>query len=216
MNKPPPGCVLKRKLNKHAVGTKHIRGDQIFLNQHYVVNSLARTVRFNLPTRVNTVVHHSDQQNSAHPPQEDFGDDGAYDDYSESMEIEAEAKEVEEEEELNTFGIHTDNEEDDGEHLSGREEPVDDDDTNLAELMAQNSLDDTFCVSDLTKDVSGKYYDHEVEPILPKVIIMVRNLFLPRRVLSNRVFHYRKNLPTILSLKRYLASSIDLFPNHYL
>jgi hypothetical protein len=177
MNKPPPGCVLKRKLNKHVVGRKHIRGDTIFINSEYcVVNTrLATPVSFNLP-RVNTVVHFPDQQNSAHPPQEDFGDDGAYDDYSESMEIEAEAKEVEEE--LNTFGIHSDNEEDDGEHLSGREEPVDDDDTNLAELMAQNSLDDTFCVSDLTKDVNGKYYDHGIEPILPKVIIMVRKLFV--------------------------------------
>jgi hypothetical protein len=164
---PPPGLVLKRKLNKHAVGTKHIRN-----NYSYNANNrLSAPLPINL-ARFNAFVPPS-RENYRHPVQEDFGGEGAYDDFDEI--VEGEEEDVDEE--MDGSGSDTDKGKDDGEHLGDREEPVDDDDTNLADLMAQNSLDDEFCVLDLTKDNSGKYRDQEIEPILPKVLIMVRESF---------------------------------------
>ncbi len=171
---PPAGCILKRKLNKHAVGKKHVRGDRNFLNnQHYAAN-IKLTTPLHFPM-VDTVGNH--QENSVRPPQEDVGGDGAYDDYDEIMEAESE--------EVGMLSDDSENEldqrNDDGEHLGDREEPVDDDDTNLADMMAQNSLDD-FYVPDLIKDESGNYRDPEVEPILPRVVIMVR--FFPDVIIT--------------------------------
>jgi len=165
-NVPPAGLVLKRKLNKHAVGIKHVRGDKNFLNnQHYVAKIKLTTPLF-FPM-VDTVGNYQD--NSVHPPQEDFGGEGAYDDYNEIMEAHIEEVDILSDDSENEL----DQRNDDGEHLCDRHEPVDDDDTNLADMMAQNSLDD-FYVHDLTKDEKGNYRNQEIEPILPRVTIMVR------------------------------------------
>jgi hypothetical protein len=61
---------------------------------------------------------------------------------------------------------------DDGEHLNEREEPVDDDDTNIADLMAQTFLDD-FNLVDLNKDEEGNIGSNGKELIFPRVLIMV-------------------------------------------
>jgi hypothetical protein len=164
INLPPRNCILKRRLNKHAVGTRHVRGDRIFNSLH---TRLVEPIHWKMP-----ILDILNNENSSdHPPQEDFGDDGAYDEYNE-MEFE------DEEEDEIVERVNNLEEEDNGEYLDDRDEPVDDDDVNLADLMAQNSLDDMFVVSDLTKDELGKNHNHGIEPILPKVIIMVSINFL--------------------------------------
>jgi hypothetical protein len=166
LNVPPVGCKLKRKLNTNVRNNSHVRNNFQFVNAHH---------------NRNLFPHGLPQHNLPRPnePQNDIGGEGEQDEFnymsdgsdhsndSGSSRNSALMRAL-----LANDDVEGDMVDDDGEHLDGREEPVDEDDINIEDLMAQNSIDDDFYV---TRLING---DEETslptrELVFPRVVIMV-------------------------------------------
>jgi hypothetical protein len=164
---PPRGCLLKRKLNMHAGLNPHVRNNFQFVSgPHPNLLFPAGLPQHNLPRN----------DHSLNQPPMDFGGEGEQDEFADYFSDGSDHSNDSRRSGNST--LHHDVEEDeaahsdDGEHLNEREEPVDEDDTNIADLMAQSSLDD-FNLADLSKDEEGNFVNNIKELIFPRVLIMV-------------------------------------------